>query len=423
MTWEQRYRLRQTARTSLVLWAGIALVAALAVAPAVRWLDRETGWKLFDFSPDGARAVLSALVGSMLTFIVFVLSATLIVVQLASGQWTPRVIRLVLATPGVKIALGILTFAFTYTLAALGRVEARVPDLHVGVAVLLNLASIMVFFLFVQRLSSALRPASLVQLVADQAEQVIDQVYPTPLDPKRAELPERQSLPAPANQEIEFTGRSGVVMAFSAARLARAARDADVAVELVPQVGDFVAPGDSLFRVAGGAKPIVPEVLRGCVAVGPERTLEQDPRFVFRILVDIANKALSPAINDPTTAVQALDQIQRLLFHVGRRALDDGQVRDRDGKLRLVYGTPNWPDFVMLAVSEVRHYGSGSLQVDRRLRAMLKRLIDELPEARRPPLEAELALLRSAVERSFEDQEDRKRANVADYQGVGSSET
>ena len=423
MTWEQRYRLRQTARTSLVLWAGIALVAALAVAPAVRWFDRETGWTLFDFSPDGARAVLSTLVGSMLTFIVFVLSATLIVVQLASGQWTPRVIRLVLATPGVKIALGILTFAFTYTLAALGRVEARVPDLHVGVAVLLNLASIIVFFLFVQRLSSALRPASLVQLVADQAEQVIDEVYPTPLDPKRADQPERPSLTAPATQEIDFIGRAGVVMAFSAAGLTRAARNADAAVELIPQVGDFVSAGDPLFRVAGGAIPIAPEELRGCVAVGPERTMEQDPRFVFRILVDIANKALSPAINDPTTAVQALDQIQRLLLHVGRRALDDGQVRDRDGKLRLVYGTPNWPDFVMLAVSEVRHYGSGSLQVDRRLRAMLKRLIEELPDSRRSPLEAELALLRSAVERSFEDVEDRKRANVADYQGVGSSET
>jgi uncharacterized membrane protein len=243
------------------------------------------------------------------------------------------------------------------------------------------------------------------------------------LDPKRAEEPAKQLLPAPATQEIEFTGRSGVIMAFSAPGLARVASDANAAVELVPQVGDFVAPGDPLFRVAGGALPIPPEELRGCVAVGPERTMEQDPRLVFRILVDIANKALSPAINDPTTAVQVLDQIQRLLLRLGQRALHDGKVLDRDGKLRLIYGTPDWPDFVMLAVSEVRHFGSGSLQVDRRLRAMLKRLIDELPDSRRPPLEAELALLRSAVERRFEDVEDRKRANVADYQGVGSSET
>ena len=423
MTWEQRYRLRLTARTSLVLWAVVSLVAALIVAPSVRWLDRETDWKLFDYSPEGARAVLSVLVGSMLTFIVFVLSATLIVVQLASGQWTPRVIRLVLATPGVKIALGILTFAYTYTLAALGRIEARVPDLHVGIAVFLNLACIVVFFLFVQRLSSALRPASLVQLVARRAEQVIDDVYPSLLDPKHEVKPLSQELPALAAQEIDFTGQAGVIMAFSAVDLARVARDADATVELIPQVGDFVAAGDLLFRVIGGTKPIATESLRGCVAVGPERTMEQDPRFVFRILVDIANKALSPAINDPTTAVQVLDQIERLLLRLGERRLDDGQLRERDGKLRLIYGTPNWPDFVMLAVSEVRHFGSESLQVYRRLRAMLTHLIDQLPESRRPPLQAELDLVRSGVERSFEDLEDRRRANVGDYQGVGSSES
>jgi len=422
MTWEQRYRLRQTARTSLVLWGVVSLVAALLVAPAVRWLDRETGWKVFDFSPEGARAVLSVLVGSMLTFIVFVLSATLIVVQLASGQWTPRVIRLVLATPGVKIALGILTFAYTYTLAALGRVDASVPDLHVGIAVLLNLACIVVFFLFVQRLSSALRPDSLVQLVAHRAEQVIDEVYPLLFDPKHEEMPRSQVLPALPAEEIEFTGQAGVIMAVSAVDLARVARDANAAIELIPQVGDFVAAGDLLFRVIGGTQPIPTETLHGYVAVGPERTMEQDPRFVFRILVDIANKALSPAINDPTTAVQVLDQIERLLLRLGKRRLDDGQLRERDGKLRLVYGTPNWPDFVMLAVSEVRQFGSESLQVYRRLQAMLAHLIDKLPEVRRPPLEAELTLVRSGVERSFEDLEDRRRANVGDYQGVGRSE-
>jgi uncharacterized membrane protein len=128
-------------------------------------------------------------------------------------------------------------------------------------------------------------------------------------------------------------------------------------------------------------------------------------------------------VNDPTTAVLALDQIDNLLLCLGRRRLDDGQARDRDGKLRVVYGTPDWPDYVVLAVSEIRHYGAGSLQVDRRLRAMLEHLIRELPAARRPPLDAELALLGSAVERGYRDAEDRKRAGVADYQGVGGSES
>jgi uncharacterized membrane protein len=222
---------------------------------------------------------------------------------------------------------------------------------------------------------------------------------------------------------VEFAGRSGVVLAFSESELVRIAREADATVELVPQVGDYVAGGDPLFRVSGGTRPVSAAALRGCVAVGGERTVEQDPRFAFRILVDVALRALSPAVNDPTTAVLALDQIHHLLLCLGRRHLGDGQVRDRDGKLRLVYGTPDWPDYVTLAVAEVRHYGGESLQVDRRLRAMLEHLIEALPESRRPPLREELTLLGSAVERRFQDEVDRKRAGVADYQGVGGSDS
>lgn len=423
MTWEQRYRLRLVARTSLVPWAVLALVAALIAAPAVRWLDGATGWTLFGYSPDGARAVLGALTASMLTFIVFVLSSTLIVVQLASGQMTPRIIAMVFAIPWVKVTLSVFTFTYAYTLAALGRVEDRVPDLHVGIAVILNLVCVIVFFLFVQRLSTGLRPSTMLQRVADQGRVVIGQVYPTAYDPKPTGQAVGGALPDTPGLIIDYTGRPGAVLAFTAAELIRLARDADAVVELVPQVGDSIAPGDPLFRVFGGTRAVSPDPLRGCVAVGSERTLEQDPRFAFRILVDIANKALSPAINDPTTAVLAVDQIDNLLHCIARRRLDEGVAHDRDGKPRLVYGTPDWPDYVTLAVSEIRHYGAESLQVHRRLRAMLEHLIKNLPEAHRPPLEKELALLGSGVRRAFPEEEDRKSAEIADYQGVGGSES
>jgi len=422
MSWEQRYRLLSTFRTSLVLWAGLALALALGCAPLVRWLDRETGYVIFGFSPDGARAVLGALASSMLTFIVFVLSATLIVVQLASGQLTPRVIAFVFALPWVRLTLALFTFTYTFTLSALARVEQAVPDLLVGVAVLLNLACIVAFFLFVQRLSAGLRPSTIMQSVAVRGRQVIEQVYPMAYDPGVPEQTETTIHPHMPTQEVEFTGRTGVILAFSLAHLTRLAREADVVIELVPQVGDSIGPGDLLFRVFGGVK-LSPYALRRCVAVGAERTLEQDPRFVFRILVDIASRALSPAVNDPTTAVLALDQIDNLLLFLGRRRLDEGAGRDNEGKVRVIYGTPDWPDYVLLAVGEIRQYGAGSIQVDRRLRAMLERLILKLPEDRRSPLEGELSLLRKAVERGFRDEEDRKRAAVADYQGVGGSES
>ncbi|MBN9523702.1 DUF2254 domain-containing protein [bacterium] len=421
MTWEQRYRLWLAARTSLVPWAVLALAAALVAAPAVRALDAATGWQVFGYTPDGARAILGTLAGSMLSFIVFVLSATLIVVQLAAGQMTPRVIALVFSLPLVKVTLAALTFTLTYTLAALARVEDRVPDLHVGVAVVLNLGCIVGFFVFAQRLSAALRPSTMLQLVAGRGRAVIADVYPTGYDPARPEGPTRAPLPAGPVWVAPYTGPAGSVLAVSTADLARVAGAADAVVELVPQVGDFLAPGDPLARIAGD-KPLDAAAVRGCVAVGAERTLEQDPRFVFRVLVDVANKALSPAINDPTTAVLALDQIASLLLFLGRRRLDEGVVRDAAGTVRAVYGTPDWPDFVTLAVSEIRHYGAGSIQVDRRLRALLDHLIRELPAARHPPLREELVLLDRAVERGFTDEADRRRAAVGDQQGVGGSE-
>jgi uncharacterized membrane protein len=155
------------------------------------------------------------------------------------------------------------------------------------------------------------------------------------------------------------------------------------------------------------------------VAIGQERTLEQDATFAFRIIVDIASKGLSPAINDPTTAVLALDKIHSLLRLVGHRYLETGEVRDKKGRLRLVYRTPDWEDFVRLAVTEIRHFGGESIQVARRLRAMLEDLIRTLPESRAVLLRRELTLLRRSAERFFAEPEDRALAEVGDRQGVG----
>jgi uncharacterized membrane protein len=135
--------------------------------------------------------------------------------------------------------------------------------------------------------------------------------------------------------------------------------------------------------------------------------------------VDIASKGLSPGINDPTTAVLAIDQIHQLLHTVGNRYLADGRVRDAAGRLRLVYRTPDWEDFVHLAVTEIRHFGGASIQVARRLRAMLEHLIQSLTEERAALLRSELALLHRSAQRFFAEPEDRALADISDLQGVG----
>ena len=178
---------------------------------------------------------------------------------------------------------------------------------------------------------------------------------------------------------------------------------------------------EPLFLLHGGAGTVYERKLRASVVLGDERTMEQDPLFAFRILVDIAIKALSKAINDPTTAVLAIDQLHRLLRSAGRRNLRTDQILDRDWKLRVIFRTPNWEDFVHLAFTEIRFYGAENMQIARRLRAMIVNLTDTLPAQRHSALRKELELLDRAIEKLYVLPEDLKLARIPDSQGLGGS--
>ena len=423
MTWLQRYRLRHFLRVSFWYVAVAWMVVALVAVRATWWLDQQTGWSWFDFTPEGARGILTGSASSMLTFVVFAVSALLLAVQLAASQLTPRIITFIFSLRSVKVSVGIFVFAYTFTLGALGRIEAQhVPQLLVFVSVLSDLISIGLFFWFVQQVSANLQPVSVLRHMWEQGRLVIDRVYPGALvwvnsPATRMEV----EAPCEPSRIIEHIGNPGTFMAFGVKELVVAAQEADGVIELVPQVGDFVSPSDPLFRIYPADRHIDEAALHRMVAFGRSRTLEQDPAFAFRIMVDIASHALSPAINDPTTAVLAVDQLHCLLRYVGEKQLNAGREFDAQGKLRLIYRTPQWEDFVALAVTEVRLFGAASIQVPRRLRAMLEHLIAVLPEARAPALRQELALLESAVERDYRDAEDRRRAQTGDRQGIGGS--
>ena len=171
----------------------------------------------------------------------------------------------------------------------------------------------------------------------------------------------------------------------------------------------------------GGATAIDDRTVLSTVAFGPERTLEQDPMFAFRIIVDIALKALSPAINDPTTAVLALDQVHRLLRVVGRRQLRGEVILDDSGQPRVIFRTPNWEHYVQVACNEIRACGANNLQIARRLRAMLLNLRSTLPDHRRAALDTELDLLDWAVKAHFTRPEELALAMIPDMQGLGGS--
>jgi uncharacterized membrane protein len=201
--------------------------------------------------------------------------------------------------------------------------------------------------------------------------------------------------------------------------LRTAAEKAVGAIELVPQVGDFVALDEPLFNLYDGARAVDDEALRTAIAFGSERTMEQDPTFAFRIVVDIALKALSPAINDPTTAVLAIDQLHRMLRSVGKRNLRTDEILDASGRLRVIFRTPNWDDFVHLSFSEIRACGANNLQIVRRLRAMIENLKETLPSHRQDELQHQVSLLDREAKRLFRYPEELALAMVADSQGLG----
>jgi len=418
MFWLERKRFRAFVKNALWVFPVLSMIAALLFAPLSRYLEASGRLRFLGFGLQGARAAIGLMAASILTFVVFFFSVLLLTVQIASGNLSPRIIARPFQSKALKASLGLFVFTFIYGVAVLGRLEDEVLQLPVFLTLLLSIASIGVFLFIVEHIGKELRPATVVTRVAQEGLNVIRSVYPLSWPPSSVthvavDLPEDSSY-----ETIEHAGNAGVVVAFNPRQLATIATANECTIELVPQVGDFVAAGAPLFRIYP-AKSIPAGQLRRSILLGRERTLEQDPAFAFRIIVDIAEKALSPAINDPTTGVLAIDQIQILLSEVGKRDLSTGVVRDDTGQVRLVYRTPNWEDFVLLAVAEVRQYGAGSVQIMRRLRGMLEELIQGLPCSRAPLLQEQLDLLHNTVEQGFRDPRDRAQAEIADSQGLG----
>ena len=247
---------------------------------------------------------------------------------------------------------------------------------------------------------------------------VTKNVYPVLANGNDVEEGETVNL-GPPGRVIRHQGESAIVVAVDLEALKAQAERSNGIVEFVPQIGDFVATDDPLFNLYSGACSLDEHALGSRVAFGSERAMDQDPTFAFRIVADVALKALSPAINDPTTAVLAMDQLHRLLRMVGERHLHTDELVSRSGEFRVIFRTPNWDDFVYLAFSEIRSCGSNNLQVVRRMRAMIENLLQTLPPSRREALLRQLSLLDREIERIFSYPEDFSLARIADAQGLG----
>lgn len=396
----------------------VAIPLELVAIRLAHFFDDRLKWTFLGLGSSGATAMLEAIVSANLAFLVFTFGSLLVAIQVASAQLTPRIIATTLLSDDtIKYCVGVFIFTLLFAIGAQNRIGADVPQFVIFVAALLGIICFAAFFYLIDHASRLLRPVSVLAQVGNKGLDVITCVYP--LGSHGLELPERKrSLLGEPDSIIAHGDKSGIVLSVDISAVLAEANRANVVVEFAPQVGDFVAVDDALFLIYG-AGSVDEATLRNAVEFGSERTMEQDPTFAFRIVVDIGLRALSPAINDPTTAVLAVDQLHRMLRAVGKRHLRTDELLDRNGRLRAILRTPNWEDFVHLSFREIRHCGSDNLQVVRRLRSMIENLLQTLPAHRLPAIVEELKLLDREIEQTFSFPEDLELARIGDPQGLG----
>jgi uncharacterized membrane protein len=353
-------------------------------------------------------------------------------VQFSATAYSPRLVLSVARSPLVFHGLGVFTATFIYALAALAWVDrggrTTVPLLSALLVILLLITSVMILVGMIDRIA-LLSINRMLAFTGNRGREVIEETYPAEngavdgASPNRPDISTqlRQAGAAP-NQSLVYRGEPRAVQSVDVKAMIALAQQCGGTIEVVVAIGDTVSESTLLAHVHGAARPVDEQQLRRAFATGAERTFEQDPKWALRLLVDIAIRALSPAINDPTTAVQAIDQIGDLLFRLGRRRLEGGAYADASGQVRVVVPFPTWEDFLALSLEEIRACGAGSIQVMRRLKALLADLQQALPERRRPALTHWEARIDRTIASQFPDPDDQRGASAADRQGLGVSQ-
>lgn len=429
-SWAARFRTRQYLKGSLWVLPLLGAVLGTLLAQLVLWIDGTAhvpaGWH---YSATTASTVLASITGAMVALLGFVVTIGVLVIQQATGTLSPRFMRLWYRDRLQKMVLATFTGTLTFAFSLLRRVEENsVPDLGVTLAGAAVVVSIIMLLIYLNRFTHALRPVAVAALVGETGNEVLAEYGGLVVGADLHGLDPAAVVPAGPMLAVTAT-RSGAIQAVDAKGLIAAAVRLDCVLVLARSVGDFAPPGTALVEVPAAAVGGVlddgeAEALRGLIAQGDERTIEQDPAFALRIMVDIAIRALSAAINDPTTAVQVLDHVETFLQRLGRSDLRDRYVvADAQGVPRVVIPGRGWDDYLRLGVTEIRVYGAHSVQVCRRLRAVLDGLLVVLPAERGVPVRLELARLDAAIDRSYVDPADRAAARVSDRQGLGAPTT
>jgi uncharacterized membrane protein len=419
-----RWRIVIHLRASLWFVPVLCVLAGIGISVGTIALDRAFDYQAIPRSlvggPDEAASILSTIAASMVSLTALVLTITMVVVQLAMGQFSPRIVQRILRDKPSQLAIGLFVATFVHSILALrevtnnGNGSGHVPGIAVMTAFVLVFASIAVLVVYVQHIGQALRVSALIELVGQDTRALLDRVYPDKGDPLSAQA---------GDIRIVRAKTSGVVAAIGFPELVEEGRRCGCRLELIPALGEFVPADAPLFRVHGDSEALDEDRLRGSLILKLEPTLDQDVAYGIRMLVDIGERSLADSpFQDPTTAVQAIDRVHDILRQLVRRPFPDGRHRDDSGKLRLTVRTMSWEAYVLLATVELRLAGAGSPQVTRRLGAALTDLKSIAPPERVAVLDEQLELLAAAAETALNDQRDVKLALINDGEGIGAAD-
>jgi len=383
----------------------------------------------FGISVASAQAFLAAVASGMIALTGIVFTVGLVMVQFSAIAYSPRLVLLLARDPKLFHSLGVFIATFTYSLSVLLHVDRNgsgvVPLISGSVVAGLLLLSTLLFSALMKSLTD-LQITYVLHVIGDKGRDVVREMFQH-LDEKaknqskRGQETRNVSELGPVVQTLRYFAAPRTIKRFDIDDLVRQARQAGAVIVMACGVGDTLVENTLLLQVHG-TKTVPESDLLRAIHFGFERTWEQDPKYPVRLLVDIAIKALSPAINDPTTAVQAIDQIEDLLRRLGGRDLDAGYAFDADSDLRLIFPMPRWEDYLVLAFDEIRHYGADSVQVVRRLRSALIGLADTVTDDTRiGAVQRYLKQLDLTVDQSILTADDQETARQEDRQGLGLS--
>lgn len=421
-SWRLAHKLRGVQLSAWIIPLVYAVTAIVAGFTAPRFTSILFPNLVSNMSVASAIGVYSSIASGMIALTGIVFSLMFVMAQFSATAYSPRPVLWIARDPVMSHALGMFTATFLYALTALAWVDrnnsGRVSLSGLLTVVVLLFASLVMFIGLIHRVGM-LQVNRMLIFTGTRGREIIANLYP-PIDVPATSASDEMDR-SRCTQTVLHHGDPQVLQAVNVAILVQHASPAGSVIEILAAVGDSVLDSTPILRVFGGSRPLSIEALRSGIELGNERTFEQDPKYAIRLLVDIAIKALSPAVNDPTTAVQALDQIEDLLLRLGRRRLEIGAFRDHEAKFRLLIPFPSWEDFLRLAFDEIRFYGSNSVQVMRRMKALVSELISVLPEERHTALKNWQERLQSTIDRSFSDAQDKLDASAEDRQGLGIS--